>query len=47
MKRLRELEVQGESAATAAIALGKVGLFLLPIFALVSTGTFIAYSLSH
>ncbi len=46
-KRLHELEVEGESAATPAIALAEVVLFLLPIFALASTGTFVAYYLSR
>jgi hypothetical protein len=46
-KRLHELEVEGESAATPAIALAEVVLFLLPIFAFVSTVTFVAYYLSR
>jgi hypothetical protein len=46
-KRLHELEVEGESAATPAIALAEVVLFLLPIFAFVSTVTFVAYHLSR
>ena len=44
-KRLHELE--GESAATPAIALAEVVLLLLPIFAFVSTVTFVAYYLSR
>jgi hypothetical protein len=46
LKRLHDLEVEGESAATPAIALAKVILFLIPIFAFVSTVTFVAYYLS-
>ena len=47
LKRLHELEVEGESAATPAIALAEVVLFLLPIFAFESTVTFVAYFLSR
>ncbi len=46
-KRLHELELEGESAATPAIALAEVVLLLLPIFAFVSTVTFVAYYVSR
>lgn len=46
-KRLHELEIEGKSAATPAIALAEVALFLLPIFAFVSAVTFVAYNLSR
>jgi hypothetical protein len=45
-KRLHELEVEGESVATPAIALAEVVLFLLPIFAFLLTVTFVAYYLA-
>jgi hypothetical protein len=47
LKRLHELEVEGESAATPAIALAEVVLFLVPIFAFLLTVTFVAYYLSR
>ncbi|HEX2433156.1 MAG TPA: hypothetical protein VHI55_04315 [Gaiellaceae bacterium] len=46
-KRLHGREVAGESTATTTIALAEVVLFLLPIFALVTTPMFVAYHLSR
>jgi hypothetical protein len=44
---LHELEVEGESAATPAIALVEVILFLIPVFVVMAGLTFAAYYLGR